>query len=750
MAALQPSIRFTLRLLKVPASLGTTVYRWSTRPLADAGAWSEGRLAKWGAIERSLSTADGDYDITRCDVELDDADGLFRGLLGAPATRIFTGREAAIELLSEAGRAAGTSWRSLFRGHVSGIQATSGRKATLRISDCVGSNFSGFDFEKKLGVRITRQEHPNADDKVVNRIYPIVTGEHSDVGATDENGNAADKGLLPVIDVGDYLLADDGTIVGSDTPLAYLQPPSGLGATVNGTPGTTERSYSVTAVSPYGETTAATVTVSTSAAALSGTDSITLEWDSVDGAVEYRVYGRGTPNTLLVRLNNGETFTDPETTWTDTGALTPGSTSVPQTNTALTDQDVEGQGAFAWGRLILKIGAAAEVQHLYASDLAEGAQPKRVRVAEDRYGSEFLVYGRTGWPHSDPYIEINGIRMGVAYARGAALKHHRDGAVTITWNGCGDEEVGDGTGDTITEAFYALQHVLNEYALKDSGTGYRTGDFGPLEAYSNSVAKLKSSAFDACQDLTATWIGGRGYQASIAITEPISLRDFVRRFCVTFACHLGANHHGQVYPVLIDDSASVTAGRLYHQQINVAKLESPGELDHDAVETKVTFHYDRDTEANKFRVTDQFVEDSAMSAAYGTARERGTRELWFTRDRATAFDSCGRHLTRYAVAPRYPVFRTDLTGLEDELGAQVRLTHYDGIGSTNGDEETPLLVFSHKTLPQAPESVSITGFDLSRILNTALPLLGDKTTIAGNLFDHTNPNEPTAGAYRLR
>jgi hypothetical protein len=749
-APLQPSIRFTLLLRKVPAALGVNTYRWATRPFADAGAWAEGRLSTWGSIERSLSTPDGDYDIASCQVELDDSDGLFRGLLADPTTRIFTGREAAIEILSEAGRAAGTAWRTLFRGHVSGVQTPPGRKAVIKISDCVGSSFSGFDLEKKMGVAITRQEHPNAPDKVIGRIYPIVIGEHSDVGAVDANGDAADKGLLPVIDVGDYLIDADGELV-ADTPLSYLTSPTNGSATVNGTPGTTSYTYKVTALSGYGETLGSTITVATGAATLTSTDSIALTWDAVTGAIEYRVYRQsGSGGTGLVqRLNNGESYADPETTWTDTGASATGQ-SAPATNTAIAEQILaDGTTAFGWGRLITKIGANAEVHHVYASNLATGEAPKRERMDESVYGSEFLVYGRAGWPHADPYIEINGIRMGVIYARGPRLKHHRDGVVTIAWNGCGDDDIGDGSGDTIDEAFLALQHVLNEYVLKDGGVGYRTGVFGPLETWANGVAKLKTSAFAAMQALTVTWVGSAGYMAAFAITEPISVRDFLRKFAVTFACHYGSNHHGQVFPVLLDDTATVTAGRIYRDRIEIARLEGQ-EIDHDAVETRIRYHYDFDTDGQRFRVADQIIEDEAMSDAYGAPRERATRQCYYTRHDATAVDSCSRHLTRYKVAPRYITFRTDLTGLEDELGAQIRLTHYDGAGGTSGDSATPCLVYTHRTHAQAPSSVSLTGFDLLRILSTGFPLLGDKTSISGNLYDKTNPNEPTAGAYELR
>jgi hypothetical protein len=744
-APLQPSVRFTFLLAKVPAALGITTYRWSHRPYADAGAWSEGRLTKWASIERSLSTFDGDYDIASTEVEVDDSDGLFRGLLAGATTRYFTGREAAIELLSEAGRIAGTAWRTLIRGRVSNVQAIPGRKAKIKLSDEVGSHFSGFDLEKKLGVRITRREHPNATDKVVNRIYPIVIGEHSDVGAVDENGNPADKGLLPVIDVGDYLLGEDGETY-DDVPLASLSAPASLTATVNGTAGTTTITYDVTAVSPYGETTSSSVTVTNANATLSGVNNVALTWAEQDGTVEFRVYKNGK---LLARLNNAESYLDPETTYTDDGSDSLGTIAPPPTNTARVDQVLtDGTSAFGWGRLILKIGAAAEVTHLYASNLAEGEPPKRVRVDESLYGSEFLVYDRTGWPHANPYIEINGIRMGVAYARGPRLKHHRDGVVTITWNGCGDEDEGDGTGETITDAFKALQHVLNEYRLKDSGVGYLTGTFGPLETYSNSVAKLKTSAFAACQTLTQTWIGGAGYQAAFALTEPISLREFLRRFNVTFACHVGTNHHGQMFPVLVDDTAASTTGRLYRDRIEILSMVSQ-EIDHEAVETKVTYHYDWDTEAGKFRVTDQVIEDTAASDAYFAPREREVRQCHYTRHEASAIDANSRHLTRSKVARRYLGFKADFTGLEDELGAQVRVTHYDGAGGTDGDAATPMLVFTHLTNPHPPEHTVLTCLDLGRILSTGFPLMVTDAS-AAVLGDETSSSLPTVGAYELR
>jgi hypothetical protein len=742
-APLQPNVRFTFRLEKVPASAGTTVYRWSNKPLADAAAWAEGRVESFGSIERALSTNDGDYDIATTDLTLTDSDGALRTLLTGVQTRYFTAREGAIELLSYTGRWAGTAWRTLFRGRVTDVQPVLGRKLRMRLADEVGSHFSGFDLDKTLGIRITRREHPNAGDAVVNRIYPIGIGEHSDFGTTDENGNAADKGLLPVIDTGDYVLMDDGSDTPEDAAVQYLAAPQNLEATVNGTPGTRTRTYGVTAVSPYGETTMATVLVTTAADSLTPTDNVTLSWDEQDGAIEYRVYvieGDATPTNRLAVLNNNETWSDPETEYEDDGTDSASAHAPPVTNTAAVDQVINGTSASGWGRLVGKLGEG-EIHHLYASDLATDTAPKRVRMGEEVYGTEFLVPGRPGWPHDEDYIEINGIRMFVFYARGPRLKHHRDGVVTIAWNGCGDPGA---NGETITETFPAAMQLLDTHLLKASTTAEQTGS---LETFSNSVAKLKASAFEDCQALTAEWIGGEGYQAAFWITEPISLREWLRRFAVTFACRWGSNHHGQVFPVLVDDTADPTDGRLYRDKIDIRKAVSQ-EIADDEVETRVVYHYDYDTDAQRFRIADQVIEDTVATTAHKGVRQRGVRQCYYTRDEATAQDSNARHLARHKVAPHRFGIETDLTGLEDELGSQVRIQHYDDIYL--GTSAAAYLVEKHKVNPNNPETVTLTCLDLSRLLDVALPLLEDETTMAANLYSEDVYAPPPAGAYELR
>lgn len=745
--ALQPSVRVTLFWDRVDGS-GTDEYRWSTRPLADENYFTEGRVISYSYVARMASSPDGDYSVTSGSVVLSDADGLFRGRMASPLTRYPTAREALIELLSESLRATDPSeWRTVWHGRISDAQPVVGRKFSITIADEIGSHFTGFDLEKLLGVRMTRDIFPELPEESINRIFPIVIGEHSDIGAVNENGLPADRGMLPVIDVGPAHLFDDGTFAPAGTTTRYLVPPNLQEPVINGDAGSTTYDYTVTALSDFGETHRTGVaTITNGPDQLNATDSVTLSWGpeepgDLDEATGFRIYR----NHYLIAEVDANVFT-----YTDVGAPASGRTE-PLTNTASLDQVIDGETVTSWRMLVQKIGSCPETLHVYASDLgASGPDNQRIRLPESVYGTEFLVYGRPGYPHATPYIEMGGVRFGVMYARGPRMQQHLDGTVTIAWNGCGDEDVGDGTGLTITEAFRALQHFLNEYVLKNQGTGYMTGTYGPLETYANGVSKLKTSAFEDCQDTTIDWIGGRGYQAAWALVEPISLREFLRRFLVTFSCHLCANHHGQIYPFLIPNNIDVTAGRHYRDRIEIKRLVNE-HIDHERAITEVVYHYDFDTDAQTFRVNDQIATDPDAVAAQIVPREKNVRECYCTRDAATAVDAQTRHLFRYSVAPRYIQIAVNMLGNEDENGALVRLTHYDTCGGVNGDVNTPMIVVGHSfgfDDTGNPE-VILTLFDLSRVGVVTFGDLEDEGTMTGNLGDETSLALPPVGAFEL-
>lgn len=774
-----PNIRLEWRVNRLSA--GTDVYRFGKQPYADEDSFTEGRDMTIGPISRKLSTDEGDSFSPSVDVTIDDPDGLIRGILSDLETR-HGGGEAAVQIVSETGRKSGTPWSDLFRGPVKKPHGVPGRRARLTIEGAIGSLFTGLDLNKTFpNVRIG-PEHPNAPETSVGLVYPLVIGEKADVNATDLNGNSVEKGILPAIDVGDVLLLPDGTEVDpADGVITYLDVPTNLDAVVNGTPGTKQRIYAVTALSFYGETTPVSVTVEDSADILNATDSVELTWDAVPDASAYHVYR---DHKRIALLNNGGTYTDPETTYTDVGveAVAPGP---PAVNTAQVSVDINGEDAFGWTRFVAA-GKACHMEHLYGWNGAVGVAPKRARIDAARFGwdAEVLMPGQAGWPHATDYVDIGGIRQTVFYARGPLVHHHRAKSVTLAWNGWGVDDVGDGSGDPIIQAFPGLLWLLNEELLKNDGAGYKTGTYGPLETFSNGHTKLRASKFHEMQDRSKLYLGNDvGYIINLAITEPITVREFIRRFHHTFGSRDGTTRFGGWFPYLENDleaDPEVSGGlsplqdedimsgnlgdetsgsppptgafalggerRAYRDKVNIIRYLGE-ETHHDKVQTKLVFDFSWDADAQRFRVPDQPITYDHTAYGHTEPKQKPKRRAYYTDDEATAYDAQDRYLRRHLVAPRDVKFAVDYEGLDDELANEAWFTHYETSGSADGDVETRMLVIGLDPDVERDEVV-ITLRDLTRIVPNALSPLQDETLMTeGNLGDEEA--EQGAGAVHL-
>ena len=742
--AKQPNVRFQMIHTLVPDSLDPVERLAAPYPLPDKDAYAEGRIIGIGSIVRRASTSDGDIDVSSADLEMTDSDAYWRSLLAGPNTRFITAREGALQIRSEEGAALELDYRDLFRGRIVDIQLPIGRKARIRLSDIVGSTLSRFNLQKKIGLPITLDMFPDMPPESVNRNFPIITGEHNDYGKKDANGEDADKGVLPFVDTGWRLMNPADGSRPDDATIARLQAPEEFNATRFGTAGVRTRKYQITTLSKYGESTptvAAVMAIPDNIGEGTGDSQarVELEWgETGEETAGYRAYVNG---------QLAETLGPDVHTWTDDNSRAGTGSTVPTTNTALIDQEIGGVLHVVRRMYIAKIGAGSEIQNVYASNL-EGT-PKRVRLPEGVYGEQVWIYGRTGWPHPDPFIEENGIRFAVMYAVGPLVDHAVRNVVDFAWNGCGDDEVGDGSGRTITAAFRALQHLINVYGLINGGNGYRTGNFPGVEAWSTGAPMLKTSAFLAAQEQSAAWIGGEGYPAAIAVLEPTTLREILRMFAVSFGCYYGSNHFGQFYPFLIDDSAQVI-GRPYREYIEIKKVHEQN-LDHDGIETKVIYHFDYDWDARTFRFVDIPLEDEKASAAHGSVLMRQKRQCFYVRDPVTAHDVNSRYLLRQKFAKHTMAWSSDLTALEEEIGARTLLTSNEGLGA-DGEVDTPFVVMAQTISDLTPgeESVILLGLDLKRINQNAFPPLGEKGTGSNILGIKGSPEPPPIGAYELR
>lgn len=184
-----------------------TTYRWSTRPLADAGSYEggfkEGRIESWLPIERALSDPQGHIEPARFGWTKRDTDRLVRGWFGGPTTEHLINREAAIKLISSAGRAAATAVRILARGRIKVATLGSGLIAKFEGRDPIGDTFTTRQGQKMIPQRIiTRELFPDVHRDLIGYPQPIIYGDVSDTGAVDNTGALSEKGLVPVFWVG--------------------------------------------------------------------------------------------------------------------------------------------------------------------------------------------------------------------------------------------------------------------------------------------------------------------------------------------------------------------------------------------------------------------------------------------------------------------------------------------------------------------------------------------------------------------
>lgn len=686
-----------LRLEKYPASEGTLVLRYAKRPFADDGSFKEGRLESLSKSRRACTDPDGNYDIGKVTAVLADGDGYIRSLLDkGEATEYFANREASIYTATETTRKAGNQ-RLRFRGWISNVKLLPNRRVQIDITDVVGSQFSGFNLDRQIGVPITANEHPNAPPETLKKIYPIIGGERSDLDAVDENGDSAEKGIEPAIDCGDY------DISGEEQEPSFVSPPINFSVTVVGTPGSKTQTYAVTAITPLGETLPCEpITINNAPDVRDAVDYVRLTWDPADAfseanTIAYRILGRSTdpPTAWLDGMNNGGTWVNPETEYHDDHDQDV-EKSLPELGTTTGAAD---DFTFAW--MCVSIGYGYELLDVFGSDVADGGEPKRAKFDSNQFGKTIIRPQDPEWPHADPYVEFGGIRQFGFYARGNPLKHHRNGSCTLAVTICGphdDDELVLNQPGTLQLWF------LNEHVLKNGGTGYRSGDWGPLETYANGNTILNKTQFDAAQDVTIDWLGGLGYLMDLSIHEPITLREILRRWTLSFGWRYASDHWGRIRPVVINDLASSTDGRHLRDRIEITRNEDD-DLAWDEVLNRIDYEYHLDADSGQNRATGRFAEHGISIAAHTPGAEDGsterrtvkqqTRDLWGINDLATALDTQQRELTRRRRRPRYVKDAVDLMALDYEIGDQFRRTHYNGLGAS-GDEATPMLAIAYE------------------------------------------------------
>lgn len=541
--------------------------------------------------------------------------------------------------------------------------------------------------------------HPQTNPTVdLNARYQIVSGTPSMPAFPPRNGGVGPQWDFFV----DYL--DDTN--GAQWGVLSISAPLNLNYTITGTPGTTRYVYAVSALGTLGESPrSAVLVVEDGPAILNGTDNIVLTWDppadNADAVIAYRIRGRQTnPPTTYLRITEIGVSPIP-LTYTDDG------TDVEKAFNVSSGDALVSENVWAWIACAL---GDVDVHQVYGSDGTEGDTPKRRLIGWD----EGTIMGpdSIGWSEPERYRVVGGIRQSGFYARGLPLKHHRSGAVTFAWNGCGWK---DPDGLLVDQVFRALLLFLNEVVEKNDGEGYRDGDFGPIETFADGTPKFWTSKFEAAQQQTIDWLTsespqGLGYVGTIVVTEPTALAEVIRRFFTDYGGHLTASHRGQIYPYLPNPAPEAGAGRIYRERMEIARL-----VDHrwakDERENRVTYSYDYNYDTQTFRNNNIPTQDDDSIRDAGGERigifETPPKPCYYANDQTTIEDRWARHLTLYAYSPRYVDWATNLKSLADYNGDPARFSHRkEGLG-LNGEAGTAGVIMhtSEHYAPGGPREV---------------------------------------------
>jgi hypothetical protein len=398
------------------------------------------------------------------------------------------------------------------------------------------------------------------------------------------------------------------------------------------------------------------------------------------------------------------------------------------------DTYLPGHGVQVFGELLVGIGRDLDIEDVFGSDCGyDGGTPsdpprppRRININATVGVDLFMPSDVASWPFEFPYRTrtVNGVTLDyvAVYLRGPRMQHHRDGILTATANVCGPKGV---NGNVITQVGPFLQWFYNEHVCANNGEGYRSGEYHTLQTYASdaTVPYLQTSTFEAFQDYSEDRIDGGYMVTNFQLRARKSLREIERQFMQDYEVSLPFNRQGQKMLRWPNWQTDAETGTLYTERIDIDEPLPPYRDAHDEIENAVAFVCDYDHDLQTFRREAETLRDDDSISAHKGVYQGGKRltdgqaitplEVLSTGDVATVRDCFSRRLARKARAMRRQPVPTDLRGLYDELGDQIRITHSRGVGAS-GYAARPFQVIEHRIDPNT-KHVTLDTMDLTRL-----------------------------------
>jgi hypothetical protein len=328
-----------------------------------------------------------------------------------------------------------------------------------------------------------------------------------------------------------------------------------------------------------------------------------------------------------------------------------------------------------WEAFLIAGHAISCVQSVFASNLEDS--PGSVRMSTDTYGSEFLLPGID----ADLYYDITGSdgvteRVCLMFATGDRATAHIEGQVPITINVAGIEDVGDGSGDTITEIALQFQHFLSCFVVQN----YLTGVWGSLPTFGDGTTKVRTSSFSAVNAIHAARLGtSLGYIGGLYIGDQKPARDWAKEFQQGGDMRLGVNHQGQLLVTTLDHTQSTTGLTEFTAQDDMVTQSFQIDPQISEIFNVYTYEYGVEPATGRKSGLAQTIRHLESITNHGERIAQASVNRCTNR-KATADDVANRALLESYDAPTDVSFDLDLRGTALTLGQIVKATHYQGIG----------------------------------------------------------------------
>lgn len=348
--------------------------------------------------------------------------------------------------------------------------------------------------------------------------------------------------------------------------------------------------------------------------------------------------------------------------------------------------------------------ATHNIQSVFLGDPASGDPPiRRAKAGASEYGTRLYVPHQTGWPLDDQYSVENSKRWTYIYVDqnhpGADLARY--GKMPVTVNLCAREATGDATGNTVDSLPLQFLHFLNTEVFNDLGDV----DW-PAQYARDGYSVMYTTSFTAAKTASEARVSG-GYKGAFVLGHgfrQITLRQAIQQFCRSGDFDLGINRHGQIMITMLDRTSTASSAVVFTDQSDIFKDSFTIDPKVDQVENYVRYAYARnylktlqqlnpDTGTRLPREPfdktwlsgEQDVSDGTEITALGETRKSQLQEYEMVRSATTADDVAAQRLAlrKPSNGRAEATFRCTLSkGYNVELGAVIKVTHFQGLSST--------------------------------------------------------------------